>query len=212
MLTQFRQAMKVTLALLIAVGLMSGCGNLDHSPMVSNDAQTEPTLDQAPSYFVFSPKAFRAGKHVKADKDGKATLKKEKKIRKRRGATIEIKFDYDQARKKDVIRIQKAKLRVFPYSLSKDETISMEVQSGNTLADIVVAFTPAGLKFKFDAWLELELEGGDLTPGVTKGYHIEGDGTVTEIDIHLMPRGRDKWKLWMKVPGFSRYATDSGDI
>ena len=183
MFTHLRQTVKVTLALLIAAGLMSGCGYLDHSPMVSNDAQTEPALDQAPSYLVFSPRVFRSGNVVTPDGEGKVKLKEEKKIKKKRGGTLEAKFDYTEAKAEGAVRLKKAKFKVWRYGLSGDETISMTAYGGDTLEDIVVAFTPAGLEFRIPAILEVELEGGDLTPGVIKGYHIEGDGTVTEIMI-----------------------------
>jgi len=207
MLAQFRQAGKVALALLIAAGFMSGCGNLDHSPMMSNDGQTEPALDQAPSYMVFSPRVFRSGKVVTPDGAGKVKFKEEKKFKKRRGGTIEVKFDYTEPKAEGAVRLTKAKFRVWGSGLSKDATISMTAYSGDTLEDIVVAFTPAGLKFRVPAILELELEGGNFRSGRMTGYHIEDDGTITEIDIWLIPR-RNGWKLWMKVPGFSRYSID----
>ena len=223
-----------TLLTLACFVLLSGCGDMSRSPLVSSPDVTAPegggaslvngrpslASDDVAATIVLSPRALRAAK--KANDSGKVTATAEAgvytesvsaRVSPYRQKKMEVQFgEYGGA---DIVRVKKVSFTVKRNSIIGNEAlqnhrdgsyaITMEVSSGTTLADVLVKFGPSGLKFSPPAQLDIFLE-GELDPAEVAAYHIDGTaGTITKIGMEIDDQGRTGWKITIDVPGFSRY-------
>lgn len=97
-------------------------------------------------------------------------------------------------------------------TLDSDELITMTVY-GETLSDLVVAFSPAGLQFNKPAILTIRL-GIQLVDGPVDEsipiHHIYSDGTVEIANFVSFSRWTNgAARFQVEVPGFSRYGLRS---
>ena len=137
-------------------------------------------------------------------------------------AKLEVSFDREDENSnpssaaQGVVRVRKASIEIHEESIGgshaerQDEIeITMNVQSGLALSDVLVQFTPSGLTFRPTALLSVQLS-GHLAPTEIIVYHIYSDGTVVEILTEIVQDG-DYWRVNVDVPGFSEYSWDDGD-
>lgn len=207
-----------------ALVLASGCGE-GKAPLAPESA----TLDQAPggiTYLTFSPEALaRVGKIATIPAAGKTTSKT---FYPDQTASMKIQ-DLNGSGTRDDLEVV---FTVEAGDLSKRTTIIMTVY-GNKLSDLVLAFEPDGLVFNKPAKLAvkigaqrvdrslLDLQALLLPFGDLQAYH-DHDGTVTsatitsvktyiyalllgEVDTLLNLAVYDYARIWVDVPGFSRY-------
>lgn len=84
----------------------------------------------------------------------------------------------------------------------------MQVTSGHTLNDIVVAFSPEGLTFDPPATLTLVLR-GEVDPGAIQVYHLHG-GAVEKASADV-EYGEKTSTVIVKIFSFSRYSLPGTD-
>jgi hypothetical protein len=99
----------------------------------------------------------------------------------------------------------KVVLRVPRGAMVDQETVVMAVKGWN-LSELVIGFGPSGLEFLKDARLSILLGNGqvDLDLSTLEAYH---DGQEVPVQV----RGSRKVRIWVKVPGFSRYSLGGGN-
>jgi hypothetical protein len=225
------------MAVALMAGLMGaiGCGDLDRSLVNSGDEVTVQEAFEAPAgYLVFSPRTAMqvATKTVKVNQNNTMvriddpteiqTMMVEHEFRYDRNKRISIKFR-EVGSDPSLIQVKQAQFSVEKnsidtgglsdaqldrYTSKKGVDIRMQVVTGTTLEDIVVAFGPAGLAFNPVAQLRLQLVGdltGIFTAGEEAGYHINADGVVTKVSVSIDDLDEDGCNLIIDVPGFSRY-------
>jgi hypothetical protein len=84
--------------------------------------------------------------------------------------------------------------------------IEMSVETGQTLAQVIVKFRPAGMTFDPVAVLELKVK-GELDPSTLVAYHVSKSGRVTKPAFKVEGK-KTAWKLSVEVPSFSEYSWD----
>ena len=84
--------------------------------------------------------------------------------------------------------------------------VGMAVETGQTLADVIVKFRPAGMTFDPVAILELNVK-GELDPEALVAYHVSRNGKVTKPALKVEGR-KTTWKLRVEVSSFSEYSWD----
>jgi hypothetical protein len=161
---------------------------------------------------VFTPSALRAAKRSTRNVT-QASGTDTEIIRNREGGDLRV--DIRPYGDNDILRVKSAKFEIEKKSiggvkpLKRDRyLITMTVHSGTTLSDVAIEFTPSGMTFSPAAQLEVQLSGTHSIEGKEiVGYHIDADGTVTEIRTKVEDR-RGTLKLTIDVPGFSEYDWD----
>lgn len=121
------------------------------------------------------------------------------------GDTLLVKDDNGKGTKDNLVVI----LKVPANALAADELITMAVY-GETLADLVVEFSPGGLEFLKPAILKIRMGVTLIDAPLDQAIavqHIYGDGTVESAKV-LFYAEKDNGKIRFKVevPGFSRYS------
>ena len=203
-----------TLLTMACFVILSGCGDLSRSPLVSDPAATiqegsgQSSLSDSPSYIVLSPRALRAAKPGSKDQEKDQESVSDKFKVGKTGGELEIKLP-GKADKEDLVCVKKVKFKVDKKSIEQTYDISMTVFTGSTLEDVMLAFTPSGIAFEPPATLEIYVEGA-VDADLLKAYHITGDGEVTEVGMDI-DKKRKEWKITIKVPGFSRYDLSGND-
>ncbi len=211
---------------LAGIFLFAGCGFLNQNPLAPPaTAKPQAGVKSAsnPGLFAitFSPNALDPA--TRATKPSGGSLYTETAsgwFSPESSGKLKVKFEYDDDGDDDdddddgddILRVEKAKFEVEEGSIDQDVEITMTVQSGTTLEDVGVLFSPTGQEFnpfaKLTLCLEGELDEEDL--GSIKAYHIEGD-SVTELSVKISERDDDEWKIIVDVPGFSRYSLGGND-
>jgi hypothetical protein len=205
------EVLTLAVAALTGMAFLTSCGDPERSPLVSSaddpaQAVSAPVPPSGGTFSIgFSPRP--ANDQV---------LTKPAWVQKRydtdfvsrgRGGKLKTRFstwlwDDDD----DDVRVDEVEFKVNKKAIDSDRFVTMEVTSGTSLDDVRVKFWPSGVQFEPAAELKIELR-GELDKDTLKGlkaYHVEKDGTVTKIKVKVSGRG-DKWKLTIKIPGFSYY-------
>ena len=84
----------------------------------------------------------------------------------------------------------------------------MQVTSGHSLNDVVVAFSPEGLTFDPPATLTIALR-GEVDPGAIQVYHLHG-GAVEKVSA-AVEDGERTTTITVKVFSFSLYVLGGSD-
>ncbi len=186
-------------AIMVALMVVVGCGNLDQSLVnSSHEVSVEDALQAPAGYIAFSPRAAMqvATKKVKVNNNntmvhfdnptGLQTQMVEYEFDYNRNKRISIKFKDLVDGDADVIQVKQAQFSVEKNSINtegltesqlerygtrKGINIRMQVVTGTKLEDIVVAFGPGGLQFDPVAQLRLQLI-GDLTNVFEEGENV----------------------------------------
>lgn len=217
------------------LAIAGGCGDMDRSPMATDTGVVAETAAlETGAKLVFSPRALTS---FAAKTAGSEQLLRKKNVSKRfdprKNGSIALKFaNYGDS---DILRVKKASFKVKKNSIGGLEPnsrnkykISMEVTTGTKLDDIVIAFTPAGLKFAPRAKLQLLLKGrmdvggaaklaganddDDMSDDGDEGeeafmYHVSKDGEISKVLVKVKEK-KSGWLLTIRVPGFSNYEWD----
>ena len=207
---------------LAGIFLFTGCGILNQNPL-GPPARAKPQAGvksaSNPGLFAitFSPHGLNPTTQATKPSGGSLYTKTASGwFSPESSGELKVKFKYDgdddDDDGDDILRVEKAKFKVEEGSIDQDVEITMTVQSGTTLEDVGVLFSPAGQEFypyaKLTLFLEGELDEENL--GSIKAYHIEGD-SVTELSVKISERDDDEWKIIVEVPGFSRYSLGGND-
>lgn len=194
-------------AVALAAGLLSGCGP-DAAPTASSDGS------------ALAPVAKRA------PKSGTCTESATGAFTSAKGGKLQVKFR--QQGKDGDIWVKKAVFEAARGALTETTDITMEVTSGVSFDDVMVAFGPPGTAFQSDGTLTLELWGEKAKTAKSRkskkskkskkddGYpseeelqlaadHITADGTVLDVVLTTERRGAYKIIVTIAVPGFSLY-------
>lgn len=229
-----RRSRFLSVAILIAFMTVVGCGELNHSPMGTQESSELQTATEAPAgYLVFSPFMARqvAAKTVKVSVGQAFTHSVTKGFEFDENEKLEIEFDAEKRSWSDwkdrnaTIGVEKAtffvrknsidiseltKDQISEYVHRKEIDITMAVSSGTTLEEVAVGFGPSGLLFRPSAKLEIQLTGnlkGLIAEGQSFAYHIDADGSITKVEMEVDVNSNGA-KLRIEVPGFSRYTID----
>ena len=195
--------------------LVSGCGDLDRSPLVSGPDATVQDGGKTAAWksdqgYIYLSLSGRAAKPAILDgATGLYYLTEAQEFVPTAGGSMGI--DFEQPASGDSIRVSGATFTVSPNSIgglpplgNGNYLITMKVLSKTTLADIEVQFEPSGLAFTPKAVLQISLEGA-LNPAVVKAYHVHGSGTTVEqIPVTIVAQGSG-WLVTLQIPGFSSY-------
>ena len=221
MFRHFRYATAGAILMLLAMAggaMLSGCGDIDRSPLGSSPAVQEKGAPAAwnhdQGYIVLSLRGTRPSMKpaILDGATGLYYLTEAQEFVPAGGGMMQI--DFEQPPAGDSIRVSGAKFTVpansiggLPPLANGNYLITMKVLSRTTLGDIEVQFEPSGLAFAPTAVLEIELEGA-LNPALVTAYHVHGSGTTVEqIPITIVAQGSG-WLVTMQVPGFSEYDLD----
>lgn len=217
----------------LAVGgivLLNGCGNMNQSPLSSGAAVVPQSGGAASSgagtfTLTFSPNAtgqIRASKpggpsgkagsgNTAVSSDVLHYASASGKFTTDKGGKLEVNIpDYSKGKDSGVdVQVDKVKFTVKGHSIDQDAEITMQVQSGSTMKDIVISFTPTGLKFSPPAKLEIYLS-GTVDSKNLDCYHMH-DGELVSSFAPNVKKERANWKVTIDVPGFSSYSLGGDD-
>ncbi|MDP6776127.1 MAG: hypothetical protein QGI83_05120 [Candidatus Latescibacteria bacterium] len=210
------KGLAAVVVVLTGMAFLSACGEMDRSPLGSTSDGTSGLTDAPPppvsgTFSIgFSPQPRTQGALTKPGK-----LKKKWTVglvTPRRGGKLKLDFSIDKEDLDNWVQVEEVEFKVQKKSCSKFVIVSMVATSGSDLGDIMVDFGPAGLQFRPEAELKIEIRGyldKDEVEDLV-AYHVEHDGTVTVIPVKVTG-SKDKWKLTIKVPGFSYYDVAGDD-
>ncbi len=208
--------LQTTLAVVAVVGLavLSGCGNVNYSPM---ESAHPPTVSDGVQNtdgglrLSFSP----AGVHLFQAAGKKATGATSSQtisgvIPAITGGNLAVNFSYNNANFTG-IRVVSSSFTVLPNAMVADTLITMTAYSGTLLEHVYVDFGPDGLTFDPFSVLVLTLEGDftGINTGTMVAYHHYADGTVVLTNMTVTLVG-DHLVLEIEVPGFSGYSPGGG--
>ena len=186
--------------------LLGGCGSLGPSPLAPNLPKGSQTLggkapySSGPVYLALSPGALpRAAKPVPAA--GVYTRSASGWFSHGREGRLEVGFPrYADA---GDVQVKRATFEVEKGSVEGRQEIAMQVTSGHSLNDVLVAFSPEGLTFDPPATLTIVLR-GEVDPGAIQVYHLHG-GAVEKVSADVED-GERTTTIIVKVFGFSLYS------
>ena len=196
----------------VGIGLLGGCGNQGASPLAPKPVTqnvSQDALSDSPFTVVFSPKGLDPSKNLLRAMKPTASRTDKDVFSPKKDGKLEVEFD--DPNNNGGVRVKGAEFQVKKGSLDRQVEITMTVFSGSALSDVIVNFTPSGLKFSPPATLSIEVS-GDLSAKDLQGmkaYHVEGK-KVTELSIQFHPSGKNEWTITIRVPSFSSYSL--GDL
>jgi hypothetical protein len=241
MKTRIFGALKGTVIGLMGVALLAiagGCGDMDRSPMATDTGvQAETAALETGGKLVFSTRALMTSL-AKRSGPGKTTKAKKTSSRFRPKLGGDLSLTFPKYGDDSILRVKKAHFKVKKNSIGglkpnsgNRYKISMEVTTGTTLDDIVISFTPSGLKFRPAARLKLLLKGrmdvggaaklagagnedADMSEDRDEGeeafmYHVSKNGEISKVLVQVKEK-KSGWLLTIRVPGFSEYNWDDG--
>ncbi len=213
-------ARALTVAVLTGMAFLAACGEMDRSPLGSTADGTSGITDAPPPpvsgtfSISFSPQPRPQGVLTKPGRTAPGLKKKWTVgfVSPSRGGKLKLDFPIDKTAVDNWVQVDEVEFKVQKKSCSRFVFVTMVTTSGSTLDDILVDFGPAGLKFRPEAELKIDIRGyldEDQLEDLV-AYHVEHDGTVTVIKVKVTG-SKDKWKLTIKVPGFSYYDVAGDD-
>lgn len=192
--------------------LLGGCGSPGPSPLAPHLPKGPQTFGEkalyssGPVYLAFSPRALpRAAKPASAA--GVYTRSASGWFSHGREGRLEVGFPrYADAGE---VQVKRATFEVEKGSIRGRQEITMQVTSGHSLNDVLVAFSPEGLTFDPPATLTVVLR-GEVDPGVIQVYHLHG-GAVEKVSADVED-GERTTTVTVKVSSFSRYALPDSEL
>jgi hypothetical protein len=191
--------------------VLSGCGSPGLSPLAPNLAKVpqapgeKATQSSGPVYLALSPRALqRASKPAAAA--GVYTRSASGWFSPGREGRLEVHFPrYADAGE---VQVKRATFEVEKGSIEGRQEITMQVTSGHSLSDVLVAFSPEGLTFDPPATLTIVLR-GEVDPGAIQVYHFHG-GAVEKVSA-TVEEGERTTTIAVKVFSFSTYVLGGED-
>lgn len=191
------------------IALLGGCGGLSQSPLAPNLPKVPQIFgEKAPYssgsvYLALSPRALpRAAKPAA----GVYTRSASGWFSHGREGRLQVSFPrYADAGE---VQVKEATFEVGKGSIRGRQEITMQVTSGHSLNDVLVAFSPEGLTFDPPATLTIVLR-GEVDPGAIQVYHLHG-GAVEKVSA-AVEDGERTTTIVVKVFSFSRYVLDDGN-
>ena len=133
----------------------------------------------------------------------------DRRVKASQKATLKVKFKKYKA----PMQVREAVFKIAKHSIGGVEpvwknqyAVEMSVETGQTLADVIVKFRPAGMTFDPVAILELKVK-GKLDPTALVAYHVSKKGRVSKPAFTVEGK-KSTWKLRVEVPSFSEYSWD----
>lgn len=215
-LKHLRRAVFAALAL-GGIALLSGCGNMNQSPLSSGAALAPQNSGGSSAGISSAQPASNAGTIVFSDGSairlskpaGDLTTKSAQGyFSPRFGGMLSVFFPTRYV--EGEVQVLSAIFTVKRNSIDQGTNISMAVTSGSSLNDISIAFTPSGLTFHPDAQLRLILL-GKLDPSLVGAEHIDDQGHVTKLKIQNIAGFGMIWTVTLDIPGFSGYSLGGDD-
>ena len=214
------QALTVAVAVLTGMAFLTACGDMDRSPLVStpdgsSGISDAPAAPAGGTFTIrFSPQPRPQGVLTKPGRKAPGLKKKWTVgfVSPSRGGKLKLDFPVDKAAVDNWVQVDDVEFKVKRKSCPKFVFVTMVTTSGSTLDDILVDFGPAGLEFKPDAQLKIDIRGyldEDQIEDLV-AYHVEHDGTTTVLQVKVTG-SKDKWTLKIRVPGFSYYDVAGDD-
>lgn len=207
---------RTLLTIVAATVMTAACGDL-RGPLTSGTpSQSEPIMavpnPEGRDFIVFGEAGL--GRASKASVSGTLLSQVESVIVKRsRKERLKVKFDSYES----PLRVHEAKFEIEKNSIGDAEplwkdhyAIVMQVETGQSLADVRVKFQPSGMSFTPVAKLTVKVK-GSLDPTKLVAYHVSGNGLVTKPRMKAKEEKKGTWKLEVEVPGFSEYTYDDDD-
>ena len=184
-------------AALVSLLLMIGCTS-EQSPLATQ-ADNSATIDEGRFTLTLSSPGMPAAKSLIAV-EGRVVSE----VIGPAGGWLQATEDGPRNRDKLEVRFV-----VLPKALDQAAFITMEVV-GKELSDLVIHFSPAGLRFDPHAILNIRLEKQLYTQDQLEGLtvqHIDGEGNLIEsIDPGIKIDSEGTLIITLGVPGFSRYS------
>jgi len=192
--------------------LLGGCGGPGPSPLAPHLPKVPQTFGEkalyssGPVYLAFSPRALsRAAKPASAA--GVYTRSASGWFSHGREGRLEVGFPrYADAGE---VQVKRATFEVEKGSIRGRQEITMQVTSGHSLKDVLVAFSPEGLTFDPPATLTIVLR-GEVDPGAIQVYHLHG-GAVEKVSADVED-GERTTTVTVKVSSFSRYVLPDDEL
>lgn len=185
---------------------LSGCGSLGPSPLAPNLSKVPQTSGEkalyssGPVYLTLSPRALpRAAKPALAA--DVYTRSASGWFSPGRGGRLEV--DFPRYADAGDVQVKRATFEVEKGAIGGREKITMQVTSGHSLSDVLVAFSPEGLTFDPPATLTIVLR-GEMDPGAIQVYHLHG-GAVEKASS-AVEDGERTITIIVKVFSFSLYS------
>lgn len=184
--------------------------DMDHSPMAQGEESVAPA---GKTYLRFAPGATaRAAKVLGGDEESDGDEKSDKKHTQTKrigpeGGTLKVGEKYGKGGRDDLMVF----FHVPEGALDEKVEITMRLR-GDNLENLVLEFSPEGLRFNIPAQLRIKLgkDRVNLPIESVVALHQNADGSVEQVEILRIEEERDSYWIIVEVPGFSLYSLGGG--